>query len=161
MFEEQQLDPTRHNRKAFRSGVPALDRFLQQQAHQNMRRGVSQTLVLVPAEAPDQIAGFYTLAPAEVRLADLQPADAKPLPPYPVPCFRLGRLARDERWQGQGIGALLLGLAVQRCLDAKRSIGGYALIVDAKDAAAEEFYERHGFLHFQDTPRSLYLPLGG
>jgi GNAT superfamily N-acetyltransferase len=161
VLEEQLLDPTRHNRKAFRSGVPALDRFLQQQAHQNMRRGVSQTLVPVPAEAPDEIAGFYTLAPAEVRLAELQPADAKPFPPYPVPCFRLGRLDRDQRWQGQGIGGLLLGLAVQRCLDAKRSIGGFALIVDAKDSVAEAFYERHGFLRFQDTPRSLYLPLGG
>ncbi len=160
MFEEQQLDPSRHNRKAFCSGVPALDRFLQQQAHQNMRRGVSQTFVMVPAEDPDEIVGFYTLAPAEVKLADLQPADAKPLPPYPVPCFRLGRLARDQRWQGRGVGALLLGLAVQRCLDAKRSIGGYALIVDAKGSAAEAFYEHHGFLHFQDTPRSLYLPLG-
>lgn len=160
MFEEQQLDPSRHNRKAFSSGDPALDRFLQQHAHQNMRRGVSQTFVLVPAEAPAEIAGFYTLAPAEVKLADLQPADAKPLPPYPVPCFRLGRLARDQRWQGQGVGALLLGLAVQRCLDAKRSIGGYALIVDATSPAAEAFYERHGFLNFQDTPRTLYLPLG-
>ena len=52
MFEEEQLDPTRHNRKAFCCGEPALDRFLKQQAHQNMRRGVSQTFVLVPAEAP-------------------------------------------------------------------------------------------------------------
>lgn len=72
----------------------------------------------------------------------------------------MGRLARDQRWQGQGIGPLLLGLAVQRCLDAKRSAGGYALIVDAKDAAAKAFYERHGFRTFQDTPQSLYLPLG-
>lgn len=160
MFEEQQLDPGRHNRKAFSCGVPALDRYLQQQAHQNMRRGVSQTFVLVPADDHGAIAGFYALAPAEVRLADLQPADAKPLPPYRVPCFRMGRLARDQRWQGQGIGPLLLGLAVQRCLDAKRSVGGYALIVDAKGAAAKGFYERHGFRSFQDTPLSLYLPLG-
>lgn len=160
MFEEQLLDPSRHNRKAFRCGVPVLDRFLQQQAHQNMRRGVSQTFVLVPADAPGEIAGFYTLAPAEVGLADLQPADARPLPPYPVPCFRMGRLARDQRWHRQGIGPLLLGLAVQRCLEAKRSVGGYALIVDAKGAEAKAFYERHGFRSFQDTPLSLYLPLG-
>ncbi len=161
MFEEQLLDPSRHNRKAFCCGVPALDRFVQQQAHQNRRRGVSQTFVLVSADAPGEIAGFYTLAPAEIRLADLQPADARPLPPYPVTCFRMGRLARDQRWQGQGVGPLLLGLAVQRCLDAKRSVGGYALIVDAKGAKARDFYERHGFRSFQDTPLSLYLPLGG
>ena len=161
VFEEQQLNPARHNRRAFACGVPALDRFLQQQAHQNMRRGVSQTFVLVPASAPAAIAGFYTLAPAEVRLALLQPADARPLPPYPVPCFRMGRLARDQRWHGQGIGGLLLALAVQRCLEARRSVGGYALIVDAKDPGACAFYARHGFRPFLDAPLSLYLPLGG
>ena len=32
MLEEQRLDPGRHNRKAFRCGVEALDRFLAQQA---------------------------------------------------------------------------------------------------------------------------------
>jgi hypothetical protein len=74
--------------------------ILQQQAHQTMRRGVSQTFVLVPANAPAEIVGFYALAPAEVRLADLQPADARPLPPYPAPCFRMGCLACDQRWQG-------------------------------------------------------------
>jgi GNAT superfamily N-acetyltransferase len=126
-----------------------------------MQRGVSQTFVLVPMDGPGEIAGLYTLTPAEVRLADLQPADTRPLSPYPVPCFRMGRLARDQRWQGQGIGPLLLGLAVQRCLDAKRSVGGYALIVDAKDEAAKAFYERHGFRPFHDTPLSLYLPIGG
>ena len=54
MLDEQHLDPAHHNRKAFSCGVAALDRFLQQ-AHQNMRRGVSQTFVLVPAKAPAEI----------------------------------------------------------------------------------------------------------
>jgi hypothetical protein len=40
-------------------------------------------------------------------------------------------------------------------------MGGYALIVDAKGAEARDFYARHGFRLFQDTPRSPYLPLGG
>ena len=122
MFEEQQLDPIRHNRKAFSCGEPALDRFLKQQAHQNMRRGVSQTFVLGPPDAPAEIAGIYT-------------------------------------WHSQGLGPLLLGFAVQRCLNAKCSVGGYALVVDAKTPAAAAFYAHHGFRSFQDTPRSLYLPL--
>jgi GNAT superfamily N-acetyltransferase len=160
VFEEQRLDPRRHDRKAFSCGVDALDRFLQKHAHQAMRRGVSQTFVLVPVGNTSAIVGFYTLAPAEVLLANLQISDARPLPPYPVPCFRMGRLARDQRWRGEGIGPLLLGCAVQRCLDAKRSVGGYALVVDAKDAAAAGFYLRHGFRAYRDTPGSLYLPLG-
>ena len=50
-------------------------------------------------------------------------------------------------------------LAVQRCLHASASVGGYALVVDAKTPAEVAFYADHGFRRFKDTPRSLYLPL--
>jgi GNAT superfamily N-acetyltransferase len=161
VFEEQLLDPKRHNRSAFDCGEPALNRFLEQNAHQNMRRGISQTFVLVTESDPSSIAGYYTLAPAEVSLASLQRQDARPLPPYPIPCFRMGRLARDLRWRGEGIGSLLVGLAVERCLQVRQSVGGYALIVDAKGEAAKSFYLHYGFQPYLDTPLSLYLPLGG
>lgn len=161
MFEEQLLDPKRHDRSGFACGEPALDAFLQRHAHQNMRKGISQTWVLVPQDEPITIAGYYCLAPAEVDLANLQPADARPLPPYPIPCFRMGRLARALRWRGEGIGALLIGLTVERALQARQSVGGYALIVDAKGEEAKTFYRRYGFRPHLDTPNSLYLPLGG
>ena len=74
------------------------------------------------------------------------------------PCFRL---ARDFRWRGEGLGELLIGLAVKRCLQARQSVGGYALIVDAKGEEANSFYRRYGFRPYLDTPNSLYLPLGG
>ncbi len=161
MFEEQLLDPKRHDRSGFACGEPALNAFLQRHAHQNMRKGISQTWVLVPQDEPITIAGYYCLAPAEVDLANLQPADARPLPPYPIPCFRMGRLARALRWRGEGIGALLIGLTVERALQARQSVGGYALIVDAKGEEAKTFYRRYGFRPHLDTPNSLYLPLGG
>ena len=96
MLEEQLLDPRYHNRKAFRCGVGVLDRFLAQQAGQNRRRGFGETptFVLVEDAEPARILGSYTLAPAQVARAALQPEDAAPLPPYPVPCYRIGRLAR-------------------------------------------------------------------
>jgi GNAT superfamily N-acetyltransferase len=161
VFEEQLLDPKRHDRSGFACGEPALNAFLQRHAHQNMRKGISQTWVLVPQDEPITIAGYYCLAPAEVDLANLQPADARPLPPYPIPCFRMGRLARALRWRGEGIGALLIGLTVERALQARQSVGGYALIVDAKGEEAKTFYRRYGFRPHLDTPNSLYLPLGG
>jgi len=161
VLEELLLDPKRHDRSAFACGESALDAFLQRHAHQNMRKGISQTWVLVSPDKPSTIAGYYCLAPAEVVLANLQPADARPLPPYPIPCFRMGRLARDLRWRGEGMGALLIGLAVERCLRARQSVGGYALIVDAKGEKAKNFYLRYGFRPYLDTPNSLYLPFGG
>jgi GNAT superfamily N-acetyltransferase len=160
VLEERRLDPGRHNRKALRCGVEALDRFLVQQAGQNRRRGFGETFVLVDAADSARILGFYTLAPAQVERVALQPDDAAPLPPYPVPCFRMGRLALDLSCRGQGLGSLLLALAVERCLEVRQSIGGFALLVDAKDQAAAQFYAHHGFRRLQDSPRSLYLPLG-
>jgi GNAT superfamily N-acetyltransferase len=161
VLEELLLDPKRHDRSAFACGESALDAFLQRHAHQNMRKGISQTWVLVSPDKPSTIAGYYCLAPVEVVLANLQPADARPRPPYPIPCFRMGRLARDLRWRGEGMGALLIGLAVERCLRARQSVGGYALIVDAKGEKAKNFYLRYGFRPYLDTPNSLYLPFGG
>ncbi len=161
MFDEQLLDPKRHDRSAFACGEPGLDAFLQRHAHQNMRKGISQTWVLVPPDKPNTISGYYYLAPAEVVIPNLQPTDARPLPLNPIPCFRMGLLARDLRWRGEGLGASLIGLAVERCQRARQSVGGYALIADAKGEKAIKFYLHYGFRLYLDTPNTLYLPLGG
>jgi ribosomal protein S18 acetylase RimI-like enzyme len=54
-----------------------------------------------------------------------------------------------------------MGLAVERCQQARQSVGGYALIVDAKGEAAKSFYRRYGFRPYLDTSNSLYLALAG
>ena len=46
-------------------------------------------------------------------------------------------------------------LEVQSCLEALRSGGGYALIVDAKNPEVKTFDERHGFCPFLDGPLNL------
>ncbi len=56
---------------------------------------------------------------------------------------------------------VLIGLAVERALQARQSVGGYALLVEAKGEEAKSFYCRYGFRPYLDTPNSLYLPLGG
>ena len=72
----------------------------------------------------------------------------------------MGRLpCRGDR-RGQGLGKLLIGCAVERCLKAGKRVAANALIVDAKNAAAKAFYENYGFTPCADTPMMLYLPLG-
>ena len=56
---------------------------------------------------------------------------------------------------------MLIGLAVERALQARQSVGGYALLVEAKGEEAKSFYYRYGFRPYLNTPNSLYLPLGG
>lgn len=71
--------------------------------------------------------------------------------------MRLGRLAVDQTFKGQGLGGALLADALHRAAHAE--IAAYALIVDAKDAAAAAFYRHHGFITLPDSPHSLFLPL--
>ena len=154
-FRVVPLDST-HNRNAFDSGSAPLNRYLREQVTQDVRRRV--TACFVALNADHQIAGYYTLASASVLLTDLPAATAKKLPRYPtVPAVRMGRLAIDQNFQGQGLGGALLADALQRA--ARAEIAAYALLVDAKDTHAAAFYQHHGFLALPDAPLTLFLPL--
>ena len=146
-----------HDRASFSSGVAPLDRYIKEQATQDMRRRA--TVCYVALEAPGaKIAGYYTLAAAGVPLSDLAETLAKRLPRYPsVPVARLGRLAVDQAYRGRKLGSALLWDAAMRA--SRSEIAVFALVVDAKDEQAESFYIHHGFVPFGSQPRQLILPL--
>ena len=160
MLDDHPLDPAVHDRQGFACGVPALDEYLHRLAEQHRRRGISSVYVLTDSAQPERILGYYTLSAAEVDGERLSEAERKKLPRYPVPCFRMGRLACRTDQRGQGLGKLLLGCAVDRCLQARRQVAAYALIVEAKDVEAAAFYLHFGFKALHDAPLTLYLPLG-
>ncbi|AYH46121.1 GNAT family N-acetyltransferase [Azoarcus sp. DN11] len=149
------LDAT-HDRTGFRCGSAALDRYFREQVTQDIRRRVAACFVALADRK--RIAGYYTLASASLMLADL-PADiGKKLPRYPaVPAVRMGRLAVDEAFSGQGLGGALLADALVRATGSE--IAAYALMVDAKDDRAVGFYAHHGFIALPDSPSTLFLPL--
>lgn len=159
MLEEQALDPAIHDRASFSCGVPELDVYLHRFAVQHSRKGVSAVHVLVNTDLPSLILGYYTLSAAQVDVLQLSDADRKKLPRYPVPCFRMGRLACRTDHRGQGLGMLLMGCAVDRCLQARRQVAAFALLVDAKNRQAMTFYQHYGFTPCTDSPMTLYLPL--
>ncbi len=115
--------------------------------------------MLVGSENPGQILGYYTLNAAQMDVVELSDVDKKKLPRYPVPCFRLGRLACRADQRGKGLGKLLIACAVDRCMQARKQVAAYALIVDAKSAEAKAFYQLYGFTPCVDAPSTLYLPL--
>ena len=160
MLEERLFDASLHDRAAFSSGEGVLDEYLRRFASQHSRKGVSVVRVLVDDAAPSEILGFYSLSAAQVDVQQLAPALAKALPRFPVPCFRMGRLAVHAAHHGRGYGRILVGLAIERCLEARKHIAGYALLVDAKHDQAKTFYEHCGFTACADQAMTLYLPLG-
>jgi GNAT superfamily N-acetyltransferase len=151
--------PERHDRRAFSSGIAALDDFLLRFAVQQSKKGVAVVRVLVDSEQPQKILGYYSLSAAQIDVLELPEPVRKKLPRYPVPCFRIRRLAVDTAHQGSGLGRLLLGCAVDRCLEARRQVAAYAVVVDAKDEKAKAFYLHYGFIACQDKALTLYLPL--
>lgn len=159
MFEEHAFDPAIHDRAGFACGVPELDDYLHRFATQHRRKGISTVFVLTDSAAPRFILGYYTLSAAHVDVTSLSDADRKKLPRYPVPCFRMGRLACRADRQSQGLGKLLVGCAVGRCLQAQKQVAAFALIVDAKNPAARDCYQHYGFTPCGDLPMTLYLPL--
>ena len=145
-----------HDRAAFRSDSEPLNRYLREQVTQDIRRRVAACFVAL-ADGP-RIAGYYTLASASLLLSDLPAAIGKKLPRYPtVPAVRMGRLAVDQRFKGQGLGGALLADALDRA--ARAEIAAYAMVVDAKDESAAAFYRHHGFIEMPDLPMTLFLPL--
>ena len=144
------------DRHKFTSSSQPLDRYFQQQVTQDIRRRV--TACFVALDHNDHVAGYYALASASVPLTDLPASLAKKLPRYPsIPTIRMGRLAVDQTFKGQGLGAALLADALDRAIHSE--IAAYALVVDAKDDVASAFYRHHGFIALPDAALTLFLPL--
>lgn len=145
-----------HDRTAFTCNSEPMNRYLREQATQDIRRRVGACFVALANK--HRIAGYYTLASASVLLTDLPASTAKKLPRYPtVPAVRIGRLAVDQSFKGQGLGGALLADALDRA--ARSEIAAYAMLVDAKNRTAAAFYRHHDFIALHESPLTLFLPL--
>lgn len=148
-----------HDRTLFACGSGALDRYLQQQARQDADKSVAAPFVLT-APPEQRVLGYYTLSASILTASDLPDTLAKKLPRYPqLPVTLLGRLAVDNSVKGQGLGQFLLMDALHRCLHAAANIAAMAVVVDAKDDAAEAFYRHFSFLPLHEQPRRLFLAM--
>jgi ribosomal protein S18 acetylase RimI-like enzyme len=101
------------------------------------------------------VAGYYTLTANGVALSAFSPEIVKKLPRYRVvPAVLLGRLAVTRFYQGQGLGGILLADALKRT--SRAEFGVFAMVVAAKDDAAQRFYEHHGFTIVPGEARCQY-----
>jgi ribosomal protein S18 acetylase RimI-like enzyme len=147
------LDRAKHRRDEFDCDVEALDHYLREQASQDLKRHAAGCWVLVRADKPETVLGYYTLSPESVDIRDLgaaSPALLKKLPRYPrLGAVLLGRLAVDRSQKGKGFGELLLHDAMLRALHAE--IPSVLMVTDPKDEQAEAFYRKYGFERLSGT----------
>ena len=140
------FDPDRHSVELFRCGQTVLDDWLRRTAAVAAAAGTAATWVLCRSEV---VVGYYALAMGSVERRRV-PSRLGRGQPDPVPVLVLARLALDTTEHGSGLGADLLRDALARGVAGGRRYGARAIVVEAIDASAADFYRHHGF-----------LPLGG
>jgi len=159
-FRLEPLDKKKHNRAAFSCEHEPLNRYLREQASQEIKKSVAAVYVLTPDGKT--IAGFYTLSQYAINVEDLPPEDAHKLrvPKYEkLPATWLGRLARSKEFQGMGIGGMLLAGALKLALEHSRHIASLVVVVDAKDEKARAFYRSYGLVSLPSHPNRLFIPM--
>ena len=148
----------KHDRAAFSCGVAALDDWFHLRAGQDEKRNVARVFVAIDDRYG--IVGFYSLSSFTLSILDLPPENVKHLPRYDViPAALIGRLARDERVRGQGVGDLLLADAVRRVIGASGSLAVFAIVVEAIDEKAADFCRDFGFTSFPNRPLRLFMSM--
>ena len=158
-FRIEPLDTSRHDRASFACGVEALDRYLKTQAAQDMRRKTSAVFVMAPLDAPSQIAGFFTLSAMALAQIEVPEAARRYVPRYPlVSATLIGRIAVAKERQGQGLGSMLLAVALRKAYYNADFVGSSMVVVDAIDQRAVDFYEAHGFVRLPQSMR-LIIPM--
>lgn len=149
-----------HDRVDFSCGVASLDDYLKRFARQNDEKGISRAFVFVGQDSnrasETRIRGYYTLSASTVLFENLP---ERALPHYPIPTALIGRLAVDQVFQGQKLGAFLLLNALRRVETISSSLGLFAVEVVALDDVARNFYLKFGFAPMHDDGLHLYLPL--
>lgn len=141
-----------HNRNDFDCGNELLNNYLKNQAGQDAKRKLSACFVLTEIET-NAIKGFYTLSNNSIPLNSFPTTIIQKLPKSytSIPTTLLGRLAIDKKYQGQGIGKVLLIDALKRSFQNAQIIGSFAIVVDPIDENAEAFYTKYDFIKLPDS----------
>ena len=149
-----------HDRAAFACGNASLDRYVREQASQDVKRGLAAVFVITAKNAPRTILSYYTLSSRELRIEQLPAEIAKKAGRYGyVGVTLLGRMAVAVSCKGMGLGALTLMNALDRSFTASREVASWAVFVEAIHDAAASFYRKYGFIELPEERRKLFFPM--
>jgi len=142
----------KHNRKDFDCGKELLNDYLKTQAGQDVKRKLSACFVLADSETK-VIQGYYTLSNNSIPLSSFSEQIQKKLPKSydSIPTTLLGRLAIDKKYQGKGIGKIILIDALKRSFGISNEIGSFGIIVDPIDEEAKGFYQKYDFIELLNS----------
>jgi GNAT superfamily N-acetyltransferase len=147
-----------YGRESFVCGKSLLDFYIQEQAKQDVKRKLSACFIFADQTI---VKAYYTLSAASIDRRLLPQEIIKKLPPAysDLPVILLGRLAVDRKFQGKGIGEMILMDALKRCYYTSLELGSMAVIVDPLDEEAVKFYRQYDFMLLPDSGK-MFLPMG-
>ena len=153
-----------HSVENFHCEEHEIDSYLHEEALADMSRGVARTFVEIDNEKPetDNVAGFFTLRAHALHIDEAYFEDYEEATPdeqgrsglddsIEVPLVELMWLARDLRWKGQGIGALLMIDALSKVAAAGECIGFIGLHLRSTSRGVP-LYKRFRFQQFKAHP---------
>lgn len=112
-------------------------------------------------EGDGTVVGYVTLVAASVEIAHLPGHARRGLVGLEqIGAALIAWLARDERYAKRQLGAWLLQQALCRVIEADRHLAIRAVIVDALNERAAQWYRTWGFQPLPDGPDDrLWLPM--
>ena len=132
-----------HDLSRFNCGHDSLDIWLKRFAWTNTANDAVRVYV---AHRRDGIVdGYHALAAGSESRAEAPGRIGHGLAAHPIGVVVLGRLAVDRSEQRKGLRASLLQDALLRAQQAADTVGVRAVLVQAIDAKARDFYLRFGF----------------
>ena len=151
------LDKT-HNRKNFECEEQPLTDYIQRQVSQDVKKRLA--ICFVATDKDNNVTGYYTLTSESLGRELIPEKYLKKVPKnYNAPVILLGRLARDIKEKGSGLGEHLLLDALFRAFTiSEESIGAMAVVIDPINEYAVKFYEKFGFIKLPDSEK-MFLPM--
>jgi predicted GNAT family N-acyltransferase len=147
-----------HNRKSFACEEQLLTDYIKKQVTQDIKKKLA--VCFVATDKDQNVIGYYTLTSESLGRELIPENYFKKIPKnYNAPVILLGRLARDIKLKGTGLGEHLLIDALFRAYTlSEESIGAMAVIVDPISEFALRFYKKYGFEQLPDSEK-LFLPM--
>ena len=146
----------RHDRAAFSCGETRIDNYLKISARSHVKEDLVQMYVAVRGDV--QVLGYYALGAHALDTSSLPPEILKKMPPWPaISAFYLSMVGVDTRFQGKGLGTLLVADAFKKCITAADLVGGSFIVLDALNDDAARMYRRLGFTELPSQPRRMII----
>jgi hypothetical protein len=149
------IEPS-HDCGGFDCGQPSLNEWLRDRAATSEGK-TARTYVVCDGRS---VVGYYCIANGSIERAKL-PSKLKREQGQPTQTSVaiIGRLARDVRYRGTGLGADLLRDAIVRIVSVSEIIGVRCILVHAIDDKTVEFYKSFEFIESPIGSRTLFLPI--